>query len=155
MEGDGAPLRATPETAGVDLHILRSRRFLPLFITQSLSVFNDNLFKNAMIVLVTYSLARADQTNGQEIVTLAAGVYILPFFLFSATAGRIADKFEKQKVIRLIKMAEVLLMATGAIAFFARRIEPLLVVLFLMGTHSTFFGPVKFGILPVHLKPKE
>jgi acyl-[acyl-carrier-protein]-phospholipid O-acyltransferase/long-chain-fatty-acid--[acyl-carrier-protein] ligase len=146
--------RAPTRETRIDLRLLKARRFLPLFVTQSLSLFNDNLFKNAMVVLVTFSLTR-DQTSAQVIVTLAAGLYILPFFLFSAMAGQVADKYEKQRVIRIVKLAEILLTLVGAIALFGGRIEPLVVLLFLIGTHSTFMGPAKYGILPVHLTPSE
>jgi acyl-[acyl-carrier-protein]-phospholipid O-acyltransferase/long-chain-fatty-acid--[acyl-carrier-protein] ligase len=138
-----------------NLHILKSRRFLPLFVTQFLGAFNDNLFKNALIILVTFGLAKAAGMNGQMLVTIATGVFILPYFLFSATAGRLADKFEKQKIIHVIKAAEILIMGVAAIAFFAGSITLLMTVLFLMGVHSTFFGPLKYGILPVHLATGE
>jgi acyl-[acyl-carrier-protein]-phospholipid O-acyltransferase/long-chain-fatty-acid--[acyl-carrier-protein] ligase len=88
-----------------NLGILKSRRFLPLFVTQFLGAFNDNLFKNAFIILVTFSLAQASGVNGQLMVTVATGIFILPFFLFSATAGQLADKFEKQRIIHVIKAA--------------------------------------------------
>jgi acyl-[acyl-carrier-protein]-phospholipid O-acyltransferase / long-chain-fatty-acid--[acyl-carrier-protein] ligase len=138
-----------------NLGILKSRRFLPLFVTQFLGAFNDNLFKNALIILVTFSLAEAAGVSGQVMATVATGVFILPFFLFSATAGRLADKFEKQLLIRIIKAAEILIMALAAAAFFAGSISLLMAVLFLMGVHSTFFGPLKYGILPVHLRTSE
>ncbi|HXU59433.1 MAG TPA: MFS transporter, partial [Verrucomicrobiae bacterium] len=138
-----------------NLGILKSRRFLPLFVTQFLGAFNDNLFKNAFIILVTFSLAQAAGVNGQLMVTLATGIFILPFFLFSATAGRLADKFEKQRIIHVIKAAEVAIMLLAAFAFSLGSITFLMIVLFLMGVHSTFFGPLKYGILPVHLRPEE
>ena len=137
------------------LEILTSRRFLPLFVTQFLGAFNDNLFKNAMVILVTFRLAEAAGVSAQVMATLATGVFILPFFLFSATAGRLADRFEKQRLIALIKTAEILIMLLAAAAFSAGSIALLMTVLFLMGTHSTFFGPLKYGILPVHLTTDE
>lgn len=137
-----------------NLGLLRTRRFLPLFVTQFLGAFNDNLFKNALIILVTFSLADAG-TNGQMLVTVATGIFILPYFLFSATAGRLADKLEKQTIIHMIKAAEILIMGVATVAFFTGSITLLMTVLFLLGVHSTFFGPLKYGILPVHLATTE
>ncbi len=136
-------------------HLMRSRRFLPLFVTQFLGAFNDNLFKNALVVLVTYQTAIASGMNVQVLVTLAAGLFILPFFLFSAIAGQLADKLEKSFLIRLIKMCEVALMILAAIGYLAESLGLLMTVLFLMGTQSTFFGPLKYGILPDHLRENE
>lgn len=136
-----------------NLGLLRTRRFLPLFVTQFLGAFNDNLFKNALIILVTFSLATGE--SGQLLVTIATGIFILPYFLFSATAGRLADKFEKQTIIHVIKAAEILIMGVATIAFFTSSITLLMTVLFLLGVHSTFFGPLKYGILPVHLATTE
>src|SRR5262249_27152184 len=135
--------------------LLASRRFLPLFVTQFLGAFNDNLFRNALVILVTFQLAQAAHVSAQVMVTLATGIFILPYFLFSATAGRIADKFEKQRLIAIIKAAEIAIMALAAVGFFIGSISFLMFVLFLMGTHSTFFGPIKYGILPVHLRSDE
>ena len=137
-----------------NIGLLKTRRFLPLFITQFLGAFNDNLFKNALIILITFNLVEA-AGHGQMLVTIATGVFILPYFLFSAMAGRLADKFEKQKIIHIIKAAEILIMGVATVAFFTGSITLLMTVLFLMGTHSTFFGPLKYGILPVHLQTSE
>ena len=90
-------------------HLLATRRFLPLFATQALGALNDNLFKNALIVLIIFRIAEQAGLNGQVLVTAAAGIFILPFFLFSATAGQLADKFEKSTMIRWIKTAEVVI----------------------------------------------
>src|SRR5713226_9077291 len=98
--------------------LLRSRRFLPLFITQFLGALNDNFFKNALVILVTYRLAQQAGLNGQILVTAAAGLFILPFFLFSATAGFLADKLEKRWLIVAIKAAEILFMAIAAAGFY-------------------------------------
>jgi len=132
-----------------------TRRFLPLFVTQFLGAFNDNVFKNAMVVLIAWRLASAAQMNAQIMITVAAGVFILPFFLFSATAGLIADKFDKSRVIRYIKLAEVVIMSMGAIGFYLGSVWMLMSVLFLMGVQSTFFGPIKYGILPDQLHEDE
>lgn len=134
-----------------ELELLRSRRFLPLFLTQFLGAVNDNLFKNALVLLVTYRLAGQAGLNGQIMATLAAGLFILPFFLFSATAGRFADRFEKSRLITWIKAAEILIMLLGATGFWTESVTLLFVTLFLMGVHSSFFGPLKYAILPAHL----
>lgn len=131
-----------------------ARRFFPLFWVQFLGAFNDNVFKNAMVMLITFQLAQSASDAG-FLITLAAGVFILPFFLFSAFAGQIADRFDKTLLIRKIKLAEILVMATGAIAFLMQDLVMLFVVLFLMGLQSTFFGPIKYSILPEHLGEDE
>jgi acyl-[acyl-carrier-protein]-phospholipid O-acyltransferase / long-chain-fatty-acid--[acyl-carrier-protein] ligase len=133
--------------------LLKSRRFLPLFVTQLLGAMNDNLFKNALIILTLYRLST--DGDGQILVTVASGVFVLPFFLFSATAGQIADKFEKSALIRRIKLAEILVMALGVAALHLGEPVWLIGVLFLMGTQSAFFGPLKYGILPDHLREDE
>jgi len=135
--------------------LLRSRRFLPLFLTQFLGAANDNIFKNALVLLVTYHLAAEAGFNGQIMATLAAGIFILPFFLFSAIAGQVADKFEKSRLITLIKAAEILIMGLAVVGFATRSVGVLLFALFLMGAHSTFFGPLKYAILPAHLSREE
>ena len=133
--------------------LLKNRRFLPLFVTQLLGAMNDNLFKNALIILTLYRLST--DGNGQILVTVASGIFVLPFFLFSATAGQIADKFEKSGLIRRIKLAEILVMALGVAALHLGEPVWLIGVLFLMGTQSAFFGPLEYGILPDHLRQDE
>src|SRR6266567_2804067 len=98
--------------------LLGRRRFLPLFVTQFLGALNDNVFKQALVILVSFRLAEAAGLNAQIMVTLAAGIFILPFFLFSATAGRLADKFEKAKLIRYTKFAEIILMLLASLGFY-------------------------------------
>ncbi len=137
------------------LHQLRTRRFLPLFVTLFLGAGNDNLFKNAIAVLVLYRIAERAALDGEVLVTAAAGIFILPFFLFSATAGQLADKLDKSLLIRAVKLAEVIIMALGSVALFTGDVYFMLGVLFLMGTQSAFFGPVKYSILPVHLRENE
>jgi acyl-[acyl-carrier-protein]-phospholipid O-acyltransferase/long-chain-fatty-acid--[acyl-carrier-protein] ligase len=134
------------------MSLFKSRRFLPLFITQFLGALNDNLLKNAMIMLVTYRIAAGD---AQGLVTLAAGLFILPFFLVSATAGQLADKYDKAMLARIIKLVEIGIMAVAALGFFAQSIWVLLVALFGMGVHSTFFGPIKYALLPQQLHDDE
>jgi len=127
-----------------------TRRFFPFFVTQFLGAFNDNLFKQALVVLITFTVASGGQSglDPAMLVTIAAGLFILPFFLFSALAGQLADRYEKHQLIRIIKMVEVALMLLAAYGFWHGHSIFLLLVLFLMGTQSAFFGPVKYGVLP-------
>jgi len=136
-------------------HLLKTRRFLPLFITQFFGAFNDNAFKNAFLIWFTYDIAVKTGTDASMIVTIAAGLFILPFFLFSATAGQLADKYEKSWLTQKIKQVEIVLMVLCAICFYLQSINGLLVVLFMMGVQSTFFGPIKYSLLPEHLKDDE
>ena len=108
-----------------------------------------------MVILITFSLAASQGLNAGVYINLAAGVFILPFFLFSALAGQIADRFDKSKLAQRIKLFEIGIMGLAAIGFFLQSPTWLLCVLFLMGTQSTFFGPIKYGILPQHLKDSE
>jgi len=136
-------------------HLLKTRRFLPLFITQFLGAFNDNLFKNALVILITFVTAEKAGMNSQIMVTAAAGIFILPFFLFSATAGQLADKHEKSRLVRIIKFVEIVLMILAGVGFYLESVFLLMLVLFMMGAQSTFFGPIKYGILPEHLGEDE
>ena len=135
--------------------LLGQRRLLPLFITQFLGALNDNVFKNALVMLITYKIASDGGYNSQILVTMAAGLFILPFFLFSAIAGQLADRMEKSLLIRRIKMMEIAVMALGAVGLLLTNVWYLLFVLFLMGSQSAFFGPVKYAILPDHLGKDE
>jgi len=137
------------------LPLLGSRRFLPLFITQFLGAANDNLFKNAIGILIIYRLLVDNPGLSQVLVSAAAGIFILPYMLFSSIAGELADRMEKSRLMRLIKMAEVAIMILGAAGLYLGDPYLLLGVLFLLGVHSTFFGPLKYSILPQHLKPEE
>lgn len=141
--------------ARTQFQLLGIRRFLPLFIVQALGAFNDNAFKNALVILITYDLAVRQGFNGQIFITLAAGLFVLPFFLFSALAGQLADKYDKARLIRRIKAAEIVLMAGAAVGFAMEDVYWQLTVLFLMGAQSAFFGPIKYGILPQHLAEAE
>jgi MFS family permease len=131
--------------------LLGQRHFLPLFATQFLGAFNDNLFRMAMIVLVTYTILK-DPTQEANFSALAGGLFILPYFLLSAISGQLADGRDKAGLIRLIKTAEILIMVAGAIGLVIHSIPLLLLALFAMGVHSTFFGPIKYAILPQHLE---
>ncbi len=136
------------------LNLLQVRRFLPLFLTQFLGAFNDNLYKNALVILITYTLG-STHISSDILITIAAGIFILPYFLFSATAGQLADKFEKAKLIRYTKIAEIFLMLLIGIGFYIHSIFLLMTMLFLVGTQATFFGPMKYSILPDQLPPNE
>ncbi len=132
--------------------LLRQRRFAPFFATQLLGAFNDNVFRNATIVLITSQLGLT--TDQSSLYTnLAPALFILPFFLFSALAGQVAEKYEKTRLIRWIKLFEIVAMSIAAWGFYAHHVNLLLVVLFLMGLHSTMFGPIKYSILPQALHP--
>ncbi len=131
--------------------LLSSRYFAPLFWTQFLGAFNDNLYKNALIILVTINAASYTSISVELLIPLSGGLFILPFFLFSALAGQLADKFEKSKLIRFIKVGEICIMLMAAIGFYFENIWYLLAVLFFMGCQSSLFGPVKYSILPQHL----
>jgi acyl-[acyl-carrier-protein]-phospholipid O-acyltransferase/long-chain-fatty-acid--[acyl-carrier-protein] ligase len=139
--------------SAIETGLLRARRFLPLFIAQFVGVLNDNVFRSALVILVTYRLA--DSANAQLLPTAAAGIFILPFFLFSATAGRLADRYDKALLIRFVKVSEIVLVALAAWAFLRESVPLLMAVLFLMGLHSTFLGPLKYAILPQHLHHNE
>ena len=137
------------------LNLLKSRRFGPFFATQFLGAFNDNVFKNALGILIAFRLAGELALSSNTLVNLSFLVFIAPAFLFSATAGQIADRVEKSGLIRRIKIAEILVMLLGAAGLVLGNVYLLFLVLFLMGTQTAFFGPVKYGILPQHLKEEE
>lgn len=137
------------------IQLLKTRRFLPLFITQSLAAFNDNVFKNAMVILITYQLASLFGENSQILITLAAGLFILPFFLFSATAGQLADKYKKSQLVVIIKVIEIVLMLAATVGFLTQNVTLLMMVLFALGMHATFFGPLKYALLPEQLHNNE
>ncbi len=132
--------------------LLSQRRFLPYFLTQFFGAFNDNVFKNALVIMIAY---KTTVGNSDVLINFAFGLFILPFFLFSAFAGQIADKFEKSTLIRYIKAAECVIMGLAALGFLLNSIPLLLAVLFLMGAQSTLFGPIKYGYLPEKLDGHE
>jgi hypothetical protein len=135
--------------------LLRERRFGPFFVTQFLGALNDNVFKNALVILVAFNATAMTTLPPGVLVNLAGALFILPFFLFSGTAGQLADKYDKARIMRLVKLAEIAIMALGAIGFVRRDLVLLLAALFLMGLHSTLFGPVKYAILPQTLNDEE
>ncbi|MEZ8517070.1 MFS transporter [Vibrio cyclitrophicus] len=135
--------------------LLTQKRFLPYFITQFLGAFNDNIFKNVLLLFVAFASIDTLPISSNLFINLAAGLFILPFFLFSALAGVLADKYEKSWFIRKVKLLEVLIMSLGAVGFIYESYGILLLLLFLMGTQSAFFGPVKYALLPQQLETKE
>lgn len=139
---------------GHQLALMQQRRFLPFFSTQFLGAFNDNLFKIALVLLVTFSGQYSEAEVGL-LTNIANGLFILPFFLFSATFGQLADKLEKSRLIRASKLLEIVIMVIALIGFYYQHLPTLLLALFLMGAQSTLFGPVKYGILPQHLHRDE
>ncbi|HEX4524235.1 MAG TPA: MFS transporter [Casimicrobiaceae bacterium] len=135
--------------------LLREKRFAPFFWTQFLGAGNDNVYKNALVIFVAFQAAALTAFSSNDLVNIAAAVFIAPFMLFSATAGQLADKYEKSRLIRMIKIFEIGIMVVGAIGFYRRDLLLLFVALGLMGVHSTLFGPVKYAILPQHLRNDE
>jgi len=133
--------------------LLRQRRFLPFFATQSLGAFNDNVYRQAIIGLLFWMGVTADERT--LYTNLAPAIFILPYFLFSATAGQIAEKLEKSKLIRITTMMEIAIMSLAAVGFLTQNMVVLLVALFCTGVQSTLFGPVKYSILPSVLRPEE
>jgi len=135
--------------------LMRERRFRPLFFTQFLGAFNDNVFKTALVTLVTFRAGQLTRVDPHTLATLLPGLFILPFFLFSATSGQLADKLEKSRIARAVKLFEIAVMSLAAWGFLANSLWQLVAALFLMGVHSTVFGPVKYGYLPQHLRQEE
>ena len=138
-----------------DLSLLAKRRFAPMFVVQFLGAFNDNLLKFAMLFLANFVIFAAEPAKAELLAAIATGLFIAPYFLFSALAGQLADRIDKARLVRWIKLAEVGIMAVGLAGFWLQSIPALLAALFLMGLHSTFFGPVKYSILPQHLGAHE
>ena len=137
------------------LKLLVSRQFLPFFLTQASGAFNDNVFKNALMLMLAFAASNALPWDTDLTMNLAAGLFILPFLLFSATAGALADAVCKTQLIRALKLLEIGLMLMAALAFYFQQYLLLLGVLFLMGSQSAFFGPAKYAILPQLLNDKE
>ncbi len=135
--------------------LLRQRRFAPFFWTQFLGAFNDNIYKNALVIMFAFQGTALTTLDSDTLINLSAGLFILPFFLFSATCGQIADKYEKGKLIQYTVAIETALMILGAIGFYLQSLTILLVSLFLGGVQATLFGPVKYSILPQHLSAEE
>ncbi|MCP3729053.1 MFS transporter [Sphingomonas sp. MG17] len=143
------------------LGLLKERRFLPLFVTQFLGAFNDNLFKTALVLFATYSVFN-DATQESYFNALATALAIIPFFILSALSGQLADTYDKARIIRIVKTVEIGIMLFGVAGIWVAKhgytnlgIGMMLAAVFMLGTHSTFFGPIKYAILPQHLKDDE
>ncbi|EIJ43555.1 Major Facilitator Superfamily transporter [Beggiatoa alba B18LD] len=136
-------------------HLLRTRRFLPYFLTQFLGAFNDNVYKNALVILIAFQGSALLGMNSSQLVNFSAGFFILPFFLFSATAGQIADKYDKAQLMRWTKLLEIAVMGLALFGFFFNSILFLIILLFLMGAQSALFGPIKYGVVPQLLREGE
>jgi 1-acyl-sn-glycerol-3-phosphate acyltransferase len=147
----GLPAMATQN----QFDLLKQRRFAPFFWTQFLGAANDNIYKNALVIFVAYNAAAGAALDANTLVNLAAALFILPFVVLSATAGQLADKYEKSRLIRFIKILEIAIMAIGTVGFVTHSLVLLFAALLLMGVHSTMFGPVKYAILPQSLRPDE
>jgi 1-acyl-sn-glycerol-3-phosphate acyltransferase len=134
---------------------LRQRRFLPFFLAQACGAFNDNLLKNVLIILVTYQAARWSTLKPELLTNIAAGLFIVPFVVFSGIAGQLGERFDKARILKSVKALEVVIMLVAAIGFLQHRVALLLFALFMMGVHSTFFAPAKYGLLPQVLNAEE
>jgi acyl-[acyl-carrier-protein]-phospholipid O-acyltransferase / long-chain-fatty-acid--[acyl-carrier-protein] ligase len=138
-----------------DFSLLGRRRFAPLFVVQFLGAFNDNALKYAMLFLASFTLYPDAPGKAAMLATIATGIFILPYFLLSGLGGELADGIDKARLIRWVKLAEIGFMAVGLTGLWLHSVPVLLVALFLMGCHSTIFGPVKYSIMPQHLLPDE
>src|SRR4051812_40130698 len=137
------------------VQLLTARRFAPLFVTQFLGAFNDNLLKASLGIFVTYRLADSSGVDPAALVMIAGAVFIAPYFLFSGASGTFADRVDKAAIARWVKVAEIAIMAAGATGLWLQSIPLLLAALFGLGTHSTVFGPIKYALLPQHLNADE
>lgn len=137
------------------LYLLKTHRFAPLFGTQFLGAFNDNLFKNTLAVLLTFQAAEWTSISSALLAPLIGAVFILPFFLFSGLAGELADKYDKARLARIVKVWEIFLMVIATVGFATHSFITLMIVVFGMGMHSTLFGPIKYSIIPQHMGENE
>lgn len=137
------------------LYLLKTHRFAPLFGTQFLGAFNDNLFKNTLAVLLTFQAAKWTSISSALLAPLIGAVFILPFFLFSGLAGELADKYDKARLARIVKVWEIFLMVIATVGFATHSFITLMIVVFGMGMHSTLFGPIKYSIIPQHMGENE
>jgi hypothetical protein len=145
----------TNNSSSDQFRLLKQRRFLPFFITQFLGAFNDNIFKFALLILIAFQGTTLGGADTDTLTNLSQGLFILPFFLFSATAGQWVDKSEKSSLIRSVKLLEIFIMLFAAYAFYKGYLYVLIGLLFMMGAQSTLFGPAKYSYIPQHLKDGE
>ena len=141
--------------SGNKFELLKKKRFLPFFITQFLGAFNDNVFKNAIAVLIGFEIFANNEDAANLWVNIALALFIFPFFIFSGTAGQLSDKYDKSKIMQWVKLMEIVIMLIATVALYTKSVPFMVGVLFLMGTQSAFFGPAKYALLPQHLKPHE
>jgi len=132
--------------------MLFKKNFLPLFIVQFFGAMNDNILKNSLLIMITFGIIKSD--NPGVLINAAAGLFILPFFLFSAWAGILAEKYDKTVLTRMLKILELLLTLTACIGLYMQNAWLLLAVLFGLGAQATFFGPIKYAVIPQHLPPE-
>lgn len=137
------------------IYLLKTRRFAPLFGTQFLGAFNDNLFKNTLAVILTFQAAEWTSLSSALLAPLIGAIFILPFFLFSGLAGELSDKYDKARLSRIVKVWEIFLMVIATVGFATHSFTTLLIVVFGMGMHSTLFGPIKYSIIPQHMRENE
>src|SRR6266849_4038700 len=135
------------------ISLLGARRFVPLFATQTLGAFNDNLFKSAFVMLVTYGVATNRSFDPGVVAAIAGGALIAPFFLFSALAGELADRFERARLLQILKAAELIAVVGAAAALLADSLTLAFLSLFVLGAQATLSSPVRYSLLPQHLAP--
>ncbi len=147
-----------PDITHLKYRLFLKRRFLPIFIAQFFGSFNDNMLRNGLVVLIAYASNHGIDLPVEKpavLVTMCAALLVMPFIIFSSVAGQLADKIEKARLVTYTKIAEILIMSVAYWGFYTHNIYLLMVMLFISGTHSTFFGPIKYSILPEHLHHKE
>lgn len=137
------------------ISLLKDRRFFPLFLTQFLGAFTDNLFRSALLILITFDVGILQGYNGQLLTPLIGGIVILPFFLFSSLAGQLADKFEKARLVQVIKGLEIITISIAIYGFYSHSLGLMLTTLFLTMIHTAFFGPLKYSLIPTYLNHNE
>jgi len=135
--------------------LLGERRFLPFFGAQALGAFNDNVYRNVLVILITFGGTLSTNLDARVLTNLAGGLFILPYLVFSGIAGQLADRYDKSRVIQVVKATEILIMMFAGAGLASGNLQVLLIALFLLGTHSTFFAPAKYGLLPQILAPTE
>lgn len=148
----GCPVSCMGESS---FHLLRRRRFAPLFFTQALGSFNDNLYRTTLLFVIAFELVPGDAAAAGTWAVVAAGLYVLPYFLFSSLAGELAERMEKARLAQILRAVDVGLMSIGAVAIVLNALPLMLAALFATGVRAVFFGPLKYSILPQHLGERE
>lgn len=137
------------------LYLFNDKRFLPIFIVQLCGCINDSILKSALIILITYKLSTSLTVSSYTLVMLANFLFVVPFIIFASLSGQIADRYERTVIVKIVKILEILIVLCGAYGFIETNLAILFTTIALMGTHSTFFGPLKYSVLPDHLKKHE